>query len=172
MACRGCDYRDNLIQELKKSLTEAEKSSLHWYNKWFEVSQELHTIKKEITPLDWLRLLSDKPSTKELTLSELSSYKDHMLFTFSFLTILLNMFITLSHTRIEKSPNTSNNWKLWSNLYKSFIIDTYIRSRAPKSVRRTNFLLSTFCLLAGVNTSVWNLLQKLRILCAQSTVKN
>ena len=76
-----------------------------------------------------------------------------------------------THERNEKAAKKHIKWKLWSSLYKSFIIDMFLRAQAPKTIRRSNLLISAYLLLGNINKSCWKLLQRLRIVVSKDTVK-
>ena len=87
------------------------------------------------------------------------------------LTTILNLFIPPSHTRKYRSPATHEKWRIWAVFYQSWIVDTFLRSRAPKSIMRTTMILSVYFLLANLSEPCWRLLMRLKIIFSKATVE-
>ena len=98
-------------------------------------------------------------------------YLQKLLSLFSVVSIILEIFISKSYNRKYKAYKTDSKWLLWSDFYKSWIIDTFFRSRVPKSMRNTTLLISAMMLLGNIPESCWRILQRLKVVSCKKTIE-
>lgn len=91
---------------------------------------------------------------------------------FPILLMILNLFVSPTHQRKAKSKHKHWKWKAWSDLYQSWIIDVFLRGRAPKMVLKTTLLFSAYLLLGNINDTCWKFLQRFRLVCTKETVES
>ena len=84
----------------------------------------------------------------------------------------MSLFLSASHKTKQNERNTNEKWKTWSLFYQSWIADTFLKSRAPKSIRRTTLLISAYLLLGNVSEPCWRLLQRLKIVVSKQVVED
>jgi hypothetical protein len=99
------------------------------------------------------------------------SYLAGLIEKFPIIGIILSLFISPSHNRKYKAQKTHPKWRLWSDLYCSWLADMLLRARAPKSYGRTSVLLSAYFLLLSPSDPCWCLLQRLRVVVHKDTIK-
>ncbi len=116
-------------------------------------------------------IISVYPKPGEMRLNALGEYVQETKRTYPVLAVVLALFLSDSHQRKVKAHNTQSGWHLWSNLYQSFIIDVFMRSRQSKAVRPTTMLLSTYMLLGNIPDSCWRLLQRLKLVASKNVVE-
>lgn len=114
---------------------------------------------------------SDYCDPKLLRMSSMNEYIQQMNEKFPLTNQVLELWTTPSHKRKYSSNNVTSNWKLWSDFYRSFICDSFLKSRNPKSVRRTQILIGIHLLLANVPESTWRLLERLRIVTSKEVIE-
>ena len=115
---------------------------------------------------------SDMCAPEDLQMSNFKSYLLTVFDSIPFLQTLLQWILSASHFRKYKASATKENWRLWSDFYKSWLVDTVMRARAPKSVRRTTLMISAYCLLSNLSEPCWRLLMRLKILVSKEVVEN
>ena len=71
---------------------------------------------------------SDYINPDELHMDKWKKYWQSMIEAIPLLGIILGLFITPTHARNEKAAKKHIKWKLWSSLYKSFIIDMFLHA--------------------------------------------
>ena len=81
------------------------------------------------------------------------------------------MFLSAKHKRKLKSKSTHPKWINWSYFYQAWILDTFMRSRSPKTVKKTTLLVSSYMILCNVSEPCWRLLQRLKIVVSKQTVE-
>lgn len=132
-------------------------------------SKQLHDYK-----LEWGDLGdsgSDYCHPSELRLNFFQFYLDKLKKIVSFLTILINLFMSNTHKRKSKARDTHSKWKIWSYFFQSWLLDMFCRSRMPKQVRRTTLLVSAYLLLCNISEPAWRFLQRLKIVISKDRVE-
>ena len=109
---------------------------------------------------------------EELKLSGFKSYLLAVFIAILLLQTILQWILPASHHRKYKAAATNSNWRLWADFYHSWLVDTFMRARAPKSIKRTTLLLSAYFLLTNLSEPCWRLLMRLRILVSKEVVEN
>jgi len=111
-------------------------------------------------------------SPDELCLPNFKAYLHTVFLEIPFLQTLLQRILSASHIRKYKAAATTENWRLWSDFYRSWLVDTFMRARAPKAIRRTTLLLSAYFLLTNLSEPCWRLLMRLKIVVSKEVVEN
>ena len=105
---------------------------------------------------------------------KITTFKDYVLDLLSdipFLGWILDRFLSGKHKTKLKAKKTHTKWKNWSYFYQAWILDTFLRSRSPKIVRKTTLLLSSYMVLCNISEPCWRLLQRLKIVVSKDTVE-
>ena len=166
MACKNCKPH---IQQLLRANSElrAEVAKLQVANEELEKKCEMFSYQQGL----WEEVNSDYISPDTLSLKYFAHYLATTILKYPIVGIILNLFISNSHRRKEKAKDTNPKWHMWSDFYQSWIADMFLRSRAPKSIRRSTLLISTYLLLGNVSQPCWRLLQRLKIVVSKEVVE-
>ena len=114
---------------------------------------------------------SQYPLPEELRHSSFKPYLENLKKLIPIIATILLIFTSKTYDIKLHAKATNPKWILWSYFYRSWIIDTFLRARAPKSIRRTTMLVSTYMLLGNIFEPCWRLLQRLKIVVAKDTVE-
>jgi hypothetical protein len=174
-ACTNCDilslkYTTRITQlEDEVKILKIENSKLQESSNFWETEFKNRV---ESTEFDWSNVESEYCAPEELEIPAFKKYLNILLHNFPILNIILFYFTSSSHKRKYNASNTALQWIQWSDWYRSFICDMFLRSRSPKSVRKSNLMLSIYFLLTNLSEPSWRLLERLRIIVAKKTVEN
>lgn len=142
----------------------AKQKKIKWKNRY-------NSSFKETNGFDFFDVESDYAQPEELRMDNWKSYVFNMCVKLPILYTVLKLFIPPAHEKNTKSTKKHPKWKMWSDLYKSWIIDMFLRARAPKSVQRTVLLISAYLLLGNISETCWRFLQRFRIVATRETVE-
>ena len=119
-----------------------------------------------------LEIDSQYCNAKDLHLPKFADYLEDLCAKYPILVPVLELFTFQSHNRKLKAHNTLTEWKIWSGFYRSYLADTFFRSRYPKSVMRTNLALGLYFTLVKIPDPAWRILEHLRIVTSRETIEN
>ena len=91
---------------------------------------------------------------------------------FPILQIILFFFTSASHTYKHKANATKEEWIRWSDWYQSFICDMFLRAQSPKSIRKSNLMISVYFLLTNMLEPIWRVLERLQIVVLKQVVES
>lgn len=168
-ACSKKSLRISILEDQLSKLTQQYYELGKIASFWESQCKSLHELH---TQSNWMNLPNESFSPSALQISNLPSYLTQLMRHHKYLNTLLSTFLSKSHTKKFSASKTNSKWIQWSYLYKSFIIDTFLRSKNPKSIRRTNLILGSYFLLTNIGNPSWKLLQRLRIIPTIESVKN
>lgn len=134
--------------------------------------QQTSSSPQHIQNVSFCGLSSDQPTLEELSIDHFDEYLDELLEKYLPLQNLLQIYTTNGCKRKESASTTTDQWRTWSIFYDSFIADTFLRSKNPKSVLRTNIALGVYFLQVNIPQSAWRLLERLRIICSCEFAEN
>ena len=154
MPCNSCTpYIQQLLRA--NSHLRAEVAQLKVLNETIQAKCDNMSNQHDL----WEQITSDYIDSSTLSLYHFAQYLTDIILQFPIIGMIINLFISDSHKRKERAHDTNPKWLLWSSFYQSWIADVFLRSRSPKSVRRTTLLVSAFLLLGNVSQPCWRLLQ-------------
>ena len=116
-------------------------------------------------------VVSETFSASDLIADQFQSYNSQLLVKYPVLNFLLQMLFSINYMTKSKSKSTSSQWKTWSSLYNSFILEVVLRSKNAKATFWTPILLALICTYGNVSESVWDVLRRLRIICSQAKIE-
>ena len=151
------------VKALEKECNELEKKSVYW--------EKIKLDQFNDTEFDYNNAESEYTHPDQLKIAEFGKYVDDLTNTHPILTLVLNLFTSNSHKRKYNSNNVHPKWKLWSDFYRAFICDLFLKTRKPKIIRRTQLLLSVHFLLSNMPDSCWKLLQRLKVVVSKEVVE-
>jgi hypothetical protein len=122
-------------------------------------------------PLQGFHGESQYVHAKELELPKFAGYLSDLIANFPILNHVMDLCTSSSHQRKLNAKDTHDEWIVWSGFYRSFIADTFLRSRFPKSVMRTNLALGLFFTLVKIPDPAWRILERLRIVTSRDTIE-
>jgi hypothetical protein len=157
------------INIINSHLDSTQKECEMWKKKCAEAERRLENLGTD--EINFADVDSDYCHPSELQIPAFENYLLTLTANFPFLSILLALYLSSSHKRKLNSSSTKQQWIHWSFFYRSFICDMLLKSRAPKAVRRTHLLLSTYFLLTNLSESSWRLLQRLKIIVSKAVVE-
>jgi hypothetical protein len=153
------------IRNLEEKVVELTKKCELLYKHQVYSIENLHE-----SPLNRFEIESQYCNTKELHLPKFADYLEQLSAKFPILGPVLDLFTSQSHQRKLKAHNTTTEWKIWSGFYRSYLADTFFRSRYPKSVMRT-LALGLYFTLVKIPDPAWRILERLRIVTSRETIK-
>ena len=176
-AARRCVTCEPIIRKLEvdnsdlhAKLKRSQRENVQWKARAKELREKLQRYEQE-REFDYAAVENDYCDPDELQVPSFNSYLEVLKNQFPVLQLLLALFIPYSHNRKYNSKAVHTKWKEWSDFYKCFISDMFIRARNPKRVRRSTLMLSVYFLLTNVSEPTWRLLERLRIVHAKQTVE-
>ena len=119
----------------------------------------------------WEDVATDYCDPTHIQLANQAQYLTELLSRFPIIRTILSLFLSKSHKRKARARSTHPKWRAWSNFYKSWLADVFLRSRSPKSVRRSTLLVSCYLLLGNVSQPSWRLLQRLKLVVSKEVVE-
>ena len=173
MACNRCLPQFQQLLHEKNSL---ENEVLRLGVKVTVLESKCERLEEKCASFDkdselWEQIDSEYVQPSSLRLSTFASYLAGVVTNFPIIGLILNLFISDSHIRKSKAAKTNKKWLMWSYFYQSWLADIFLRSRAPKSIRRTTLLVSAYLLLGNVSHSCWRLLQHLKVVASKEVVE-
>ena len=151
------------IEDQKTRILQLEKDCLYWKN--------LYENANGRGEFDFSDVHSQYCEPAQLIIPAFGNYLENLISVHPILSSVLNLFTSGSHARKYVANSTHTQWIHWSDWYRSFLCDMFLRSRAPKSIFRTNMMLSVYFLLTNLSEPCWRVLERLRILVARQTVE-
>lgn len=172
--CYTCSTKYNELKadcdELNWKLQEQEDELEQLRNKCAVLETEV----EELNVNSGFKFQSEKSDychPKNLKMDNFKDYVLGLLAVVPILSTILSFFMSKSHKVKLNATNTNPKWKKWSYFYQAWLLDNFLRSRAPKQVRRTTLLLSAYMLLCNLSEPCWRLLQRLKVLASKDTVE-
>ena len=110
-------------------------------------------------------------SKEDLTIGKFQKYYEDMLITYPAAQIIPENFLSETHKKKKKASSTNPKWKEVSVLYKSFLVDVFLKFKNKMAVLRTHYYLGLFCWHAGMPEPIWKLFQRLRILPSKEVIE-
>jgi hypothetical protein len=150
---------NTLLCELSKKSKEVEE----WKERYFELVNN--------GSFNYYQVFSNSSDPELLEIPAYSTYFTLLLQKFPILQIILQFFTSKSHIRKLNASATHFSWIHWSNFYRSFIADTFLRAKAPKTIQKSNWTLSAYFLLANMSGPCWKVLQRLKIVVSKEKFK-
>ena len=98
-------------------------------------------------------------------------YYQSLLQKYPILQQMVHFFFSNYSMRKESSKKTSEEWHRCRSLYKSFILDTILKSRDKNALLRTHMMLGVVLMQYNMPDPAWRLLQRLRILPSRHVVE-
>lgn len=168
--CHACKlYRNEAkhleiqVRTLKQQLYEVQCERDTFKSQW-----ELQQLTLSV---DYNEIQSNYVEGSKLRLQEFQTYLIEVKQQFPIIGYVCDLFLSQSHKDKLQNSSTNPKWKLWSALYQSWIADTFLRARSPKTVHRTTLFVSSFLLLGNISEPCWRLLQRLRIVVSKETTE-
>ena len=115
---------------------------------------------------------SDVPPPQQLTIDNFGKYYQDMLNKYPFLAFIMQFCLSLHHNRKENAADTTEEWLMSSDFYKSYLLDTILKSRNSKAVLRTQLFLGVYFYLVKVPEPAWRILERLRVLPSRQYVQD
>ena len=155
------------IRNLEEKVIELTKKCQLLYKHQSYSLQNVHE-----SPMNMFEIDSQYCNAKDLHLPKFADYLEDLRAKYPILVPVLELFTSQSHNRKLKAHNTLTEWKIWSGFYRSYLADTFFRSRYPKSVMRTNLALGLYFTLVKIPDPAWRILERLRIVTSRETIEN
>jgi hypothetical protein len=117
-------------------------------------------------------VFTDVCSPEELHVNKMRTYYNNQLARYPQLQQLMEPLFSAHFKRKERSHSTNSRWYSCAGLYRAFVADVLLRTKDGKAVLRTNLLLGLLIYQSNCPTSIWRLLQRLKIIPTRDTVEN
>ena len=160
----------NKCDRLEKKLIDVQSENAQLHKKCNALpSKQVHA-----SGLQWGDLgssNSDYCHPSELRMNMFQTYVNKIKQKAPFLTVLLNLFASISSKRKLNASATNTKWKTWAYFFQAWILDLFCRTRMPKQVRRTTLLVSAYLILCNISDPAWRFLQRLKIVISKESVE-
>lgn len=151
------------IDELEESVEQWKKTAYMWEERYKNFLESQGFSMQDV--------VSDDCHPSKLRTHSFKKYLRKLVGMFPVLEFILGLFISSSQATKYNRKSADPKWKIWADMYRSFLVDMFLRARAPKTIGRTTLLLSAYFLLTNLSEPCWRLLERFKIVCSKQYVE-
>ena len=115
---------------------------------------------------------SEEFCAADLSMENFEGYYSQLLKKYPILGFIVRLLLSVTHWHKASAKSTSLQWKTWSFLYKTFILEVVLRLKNAKATFQTPILLALVCTYGNVPDTVWELLRRLRLVCLHKKIED
>ena len=158
------------VRSISDLCSEARKQKEYWQKRAISAEQKYSDRFESDLQLDSVE--TDVCSPQELQVNKMREYYDSQLVKHPHLKNLIEPLFSGHFKSKERARSTNSRWQSCAGLYRAFVADVILRTKNSKAVLRTNLLLGLMIYQSDCPTSIWRLLQRLKIIPTKDTVEN
>jgi len=172
-SCKQCNFwRQRLITYKQHSQQIIEEMSKQIQQQ----KREIHTLNNKLLALnnkDGEHFPIHKTNTtfNDINIAQLQPYYTSTIQHHPFLQDAMLTFLSKTHHNKLAITTTPTSWRNWSLFYRCYLMDTILKSREKQLVLRTPLIIGLIFLTHNLPQPLWRFLEKLRITCAEETVR-
>ena len=113
---------------------------------------------------------SSPPTPDELLPTAFLKYVDEVQEQYPQIKTIFQQYFSSHSRRKERSGSTDERWLISHALYKSFLADSFLKSKDKYVNLRTHYFIGLALWHANVSEPVWRLLQKFRVVPSREVI--